>query len=358
MSNVLNAVVSRMGVGGQAASAPVQRLSDADLGSMKSRMTGQNATSTKNALAGLSASMGGTSSPLFALTASRLRAGAGSATAAGMADIEVAENDKVRSLDMQRRGQLLEAEGLENQRGATEANYRAAALAAKASMYGSDRSAQASMHGADQGLAATQYQADANTGLGRYQADAQTGIAKIQAQTTSEGNMLQHLASLYGADTSKSIAGINAGADMYGADRAAEVSRYASDTQAQIANVQASAQTEIANIQARTDLSIADKQKEIARIQTDAQLQAAKLDSDARKYSADTSASASRFGSSAQLDASKYNADQARASRQDQIGGQLEEQRRDQYPGYYNPAAPTSGVSQALGGGGIYRATR
>ena len=64
-------------------------LSDAQKNVMRARVGNQNQQAVDMGLQGLARNMGGTTSPLFAMNAARMRAGAGSATAAKMADVDV-----------------------------------------------------------------------------------------------------------------------------------------------------------------------------------------------------------------------------------------------------------------------------
>lgn len=84
-------------------------LSGQDMANMKARIAAQNQTTTRNSLGNMANAMGGAANPAFALSAARMRAGAGANTAASMANVNIAETRNNQALQMQRRGQMADA---------------------------------------------------------------------------------------------------------------------------------------------------------------------------------------------------------------------------------------------------------
>jgi hypothetical protein len=112
--------------------SPVQGLTEGQKNVMKSRLAAQGKTGLRNVLENLGSALG-QSNPAFALNAARMQQGVGSNVAAKMADVDVAEVDKARQVEMARRGQMLDFGSLLNQQ------------------YGIEKGAETSRYGVDQG---------------------------------------------------------------------------------------------------------------------------------------------------------------------------------------------------------------
>jgi len=82
------AVQNVQGLMGRAATLPTG-LSTAQQNVMRARVGNQNQQAVESGLSSLAKGLGGTTSPMYAMNAARMQAGAGSATASKMADVDV-----------------------------------------------------------------------------------------------------------------------------------------------------------------------------------------------------------------------------------------------------------------------------
>ena len=97
----------------EAQGLPTEGLTAEQLAVLKSRAQTGNEIATRNALGGLASSLGGdTSSPLYALNAARMKAAGGSAAAAQMADIDIANTERSQELQYRRQQMLQSLAGL------------------------------------------------------------------------------------------------------------------------------------------------------------------------------------------------------------------------------------------------------
>ncbi len=112
---------------------PVPGLTEGQKGVMKSRLANQGKTNLRSVLEGLGSALG-QGSTAFALNAARMKQGVGSDVAAKMADVDIAEADKNRTAEFQRRSQALQGAGLQGQ------------------LYGIEKGAETSRYGIDQNV--------------------------------------------------------------------------------------------------------------------------------------------------------------------------------------------------------------
>lgn len=93
----------------KAAAQPIpQGLSPQDMANMSARIAAQNQMATQNALASAGRQIG-VANPAFAMSAARMKAGAGANTASQMANVSIQEKRNNQNLDMQRRSQMADA---------------------------------------------------------------------------------------------------------------------------------------------------------------------------------------------------------------------------------------------------------
>jgi len=84
-------------------------LSNQDMANMQARYAAQGQTQLRNNLGNMANMMGGAASPAFALSAARMKQGVGANTAGRMAQVRVDETHRNQDLQMQRRGQMIDA---------------------------------------------------------------------------------------------------------------------------------------------------------------------------------------------------------------------------------------------------------